>query len=102
MRRRAKVDTNHAEIVRALRDVGASVQSLASVGKGCPDLLVGFRMRWYLLECKSPGGTLTPDEFGFIQAARAEVHVVDSVERALEAIGAIPATQRDLTHNARR
>jgi hypothetical protein len=88
-RLRPRVDTTHPEIVLALRQVGASVQSLASVGKGCPDLLVGYRMRWYVLEAKTPGGTLTPDECAFIQAARAEVHVVDSVESALRAIGAI-------------
>jgi hypothetical protein len=87
MRRRARVDTTHPEIVAALRGVGAHVQSLASVGHGCPDVLCSFRMRWYVLELKSPGGRLTPDECAFIQAARAQVHVVDSVESALEAIG---------------
>ncbi|HJP47915.1 hypothetical protein [Acinetobacter venetianus] len=43
MRRAAKIDANQTEIVKALRKFGASVQSLASTGKGCPDLLVGFR-----------------------------------------------------------
>ena len=52
MRRAAKVDGNQAEIVSALRQVGAEVQSLASVGQGVPDLLVGFRSRNFLLECK--------------------------------------------------
>jgi hypothetical protein len=28
-------------------------------GPGLPDLLVGWRGRWLLLECKSPGGHLT-------------------------------------------
>ncbi len=37
-------------IVRALRDAGASVQALDA--KGCPDLLVGYQGRTYLLECK--------------------------------------------------
>ena len=52
MRRAAKIDANQTEIVKALRQVGASVQSLASTGKGCPDLLVGFRGVNWLLEIK--------------------------------------------------
>ena len=40
-RRAAKVDASHAAIVKALRRGGASVCSLAAVGTGCPDLLVG-------------------------------------------------------------
>ena len=36
-----RVDRNHSEIVDALRQAGASVQSLVKVGDGCPDLLVG-------------------------------------------------------------
>ena len=39
--RAARVDQNHVEIVKALRDHGAFVVSLATVGKGVPDLLVG-------------------------------------------------------------
>lgn len=38
-----KVDDNQADIVEALRLRGHRVQSLASVGNGCPDLLVGAR-----------------------------------------------------------
>lgn len=49
-----KVDTTHAAVVKALRAVGCSVQSLASVGKGCPDLLVGWGGRTFLFEVKSP------------------------------------------------
>ena len=39
--RAARVDANHAQVVSALRAAGAAVQSLASVGVGVPDLLVG-------------------------------------------------------------
>lgn len=49
----AKVDSNQSEIVSALRDVGASVQTLSAVGRGVPDLLVGFRSVTHLLEVKS-------------------------------------------------
>ena len=52
MRRRAKVDANQAEIVRALRQAGATVQSLAEIGAGCPDLLVGRAGKTLLIEVK--------------------------------------------------
>jgi hypothetical protein len=50
--RAAKVDSNHADIVKALRTCGASVQSLATVGDGCPDLAVGVRGITHFVEIK--------------------------------------------------
>lgn len=52
MRRAAHVDVNQPAIVSALRKIGCSVTSLAGVGKGCPDLLVGYRGRTLLVEVK--------------------------------------------------
>ena len=52
MRRAAKIDANQTAVVQALRSVGATVEILSAVGKGCPDLLVGFRGVNYLLEVK--------------------------------------------------
>lgn len=40
-RRAARTDANHTDVVGALRDVGTSVSSLAAVGHGVPDLVVG-------------------------------------------------------------
>ena len=56
MRRAAKVDLGQAAIVEALRGIGCTVQSLAAVGSGCPDLAVGFRGRNFFLEVKAPPG----------------------------------------------
>jgi hypothetical protein len=53
MRRAAKVDANQSAIVDALRSYGCSVTSLAPVGRGCPDLLVGIHKRTGLIECKT-------------------------------------------------
>jgi hypothetical protein len=36
-----RTDANHAFIVAVFRAMGCSVQSIASVGNGCPDVLVG-------------------------------------------------------------
>ena len=47
-----RVDANQAEIVAALRDIGARVLDLHEVGKGCPDLLVEYRRALWLIEVK--------------------------------------------------
>ncbi len=52
MRHRPRIDANQQAIVKALRQAGASVQSLASIGLGVPDLLVGFCGVNYLVEVK--------------------------------------------------
>ena len=90
MRRAAKVDRNQSEIVEALIAAGAIVQSLAAVGKGVADLLVGFRGALYLLEVKdgkkAPSAQkLTKDQEEW--HARWPVFVVNSPEAALRAIG---------------
>lgn len=94
MRRAARVDDNQAAIVDALRRAGCSVRSLASLGKGCPDLLVGRAGVNYLLEVKDGSKPpckrrLTPDEEAFHAAWRGPVAVVESVEDALKSVGAM-------------
>lgn len=58
MRRAAKIDANHDQIVSVARAYGATVQSLAAVGRGCPDLLIGYRGHTLLVEVKD--GTKPP------------------------------------------
>lgn len=89
MRRAAKVDANHGEIVDALRAVGASVQSLAQIGNGCPDVLVGFRGSMFLLEIKHGKGKPNEDQRRWHIEWRAPVHVVYSARDALYAIGVL-------------
>lgn len=87
-----KVDTLQGQIVSALKSVGAQVQSLASVGSGCPDLLVAFRGTWYLLEVKDPRrGKITEAQISWHAkfSSHAPISVVTSIEEALSAIGAI-------------
>lgn len=94
MRRAAKVDTNQAEIVEALRRAGASVFPTHTVGRGFVDLVCGFRGENYLIEIKDGSRPpskrkLTTDEREFHQTWRGSVHVVESVDQALQLIGAI-------------
>ena len=50
----ARRDKNEKPIVKALRQVGASVEYLT--GTGIPDLLVGYRGVTYLIEIKGEHG----------------------------------------------
>lgn len=88
----AKIDANQEEIVRLLRACGCSVQSLASVGNGCPDLLVGRQGQNWLLEVKDGGRKpseqrLTPLQALWHEAWRGQVVTVrsrDEVVRLLK------------------
>ena len=91
--RAARIDANHEQIVSALRAAGASVQSLAGVGKGVPDLLVGFQGKTMLMEVKDGKKTpserrLTEDQLKWHGAWRGgPLAVVDSVDAALRMLG---------------
>lgn len=99
MRRAARVDANQAEIVKALRDSGCGVQSLAGVGDGCPDLLVhapAYPWRHYLLEVKDgkkppSERRLTPDQQKFHAQWKGFIYVVTNVAEALDAVGIPPS-----------
>ena len=98
-RRHARPDPNQAAIVAALRAAGASVEILADVGRGVPDLLAGKNGVNFLLEIKSPragrgkrgvgaGRTARQVELNerdqeWHAAWRGQVAVVRSVEEAL-------------------
>jgi hypothetical protein len=63
----AKVDGNHQEIVKSLRQLGWSVLDLSRVGQGCPDLLIAKRGRTLLAEVKTPTGRLGPPQRAFLK-----------------------------------
>ncbi len=86
MRLRARIDANQAEILDALRAVGAEARSVAALGSGMGDVLVAFRRRLFLLEVKTTRGQLTADQMTFHQ--RWPVSIVRTVDDALDAIGA--------------
>lgn len=88
MRRAARTDANHEAIVQALRAVGCSVQSLAAVGGGCVDLLVGYRGRNHLLEVKAEGGSMTADQRVWHAGWAGDARIVLTIDDALLAVGA--------------
>ncbi len=94
MRRAAKIDANHNEIVDALRKAGCAVQSLATVGKGCPDLVVARGGKNYLIEVKDGSKTpsqrkLRPDEQAWHSYWQqfGQVAVAETIEQAFEIVG---------------
>lgn len=91
MRRAAKVDANQSDITSALRALGVSVQPLHMVGKGCPDLLCGYRGRNVLLEVKDgkkppSARRLTDDESRWAASWNGQVAVVNCIADAISAV----------------
>lgn len=91
MRRAAKVDSNHGEIVQALRKVGCRVLDLSRVGQGCPDLLVSVANGKYgrdlvLMEIKAGRGQANAAQRAF-EAQGWPVFLVRSVADALRVVG---------------
>lgn len=89
MRRAAKVDANHKQVVEMFRRHGCSVQSLAAVGAGVPDLLVGEAGVTHLVEVKDGSKPpsqrkLTPAQVAFRQAWKGEPPV--TVESTADAV----------------
>jgi len=85
VRRAARIDCNQFEIVQAFRTGGASVKSLASVGEGCPDLLVGYRGRNHLVEVKDGKKfpcerKLTPDQEKFHKEWKVHIYIAESID----------------------
>jgi len=87
----ARIDTNHKEIVKALRDAGATVVSMASLKHGTPDILVGYAGETLLMEIKKDSkAKFTPDQIEFMGKWKGgAVSRVDSVDAALRALGVI-------------
>ncbi len=83
----SRIDKNQTEIVAGLRKAGYSVLSLASLAKGCPDILVGKRSCNVLLEIKYGKGKLNKQQLDWHDAWCSPVHVVRSIGEALIVMG---------------
>lgn len=87
----ARIDANQPAIVAALRKIGATVLHLHTLGKGAPDIAVGFKGKNAFLEIKDSAKPpsarkLTPDEEKFHAEWRGQVHIVSSEQEAVEFI----------------
>jgi hypothetical protein len=100
MRRAARTDANHTEIVKALRAIGASVADTSSIGLGFPDLVVGFRNRNWLLEVKDgakrpSARKLTALQDAFVTCWRGQWACVTSAQEAIDVV-TMEQPQREL------
>jgi hypothetical protein len=79
----SKVDLNHSTIVDALRASGVSVQSLAEVGGGCPDLLCAVNGLNFLIEVKSGNELLNAKQKTWHREWRGTAHLARTVTEAI-------------------
>jgi hypothetical protein len=91
MRRRPRTDGNQVLLVVQMRERGMTVQSLAMIGGGVPDLLVGCRGKNYLFEVKDPTQPpskrrLTPDEVMVHRLWCGSVAVVETIDDVMKSI----------------
>lgn len=86
-----KVDNNQKDIVGELEKLGCSVVSLASVGKGCPDLACALLGQTWLIEIKNEDRywKLEPAQIKFLSNWNADVPILESVEDARDFVTAV-------------
>lgn len=88
MKRHGKIDANQPEIVKTLRQAGASVAITSDLGDGFLDLVVGFRGANFLIEVKYGKNGLTPEQRDFFSSWRGQCEIARTSEEALRIIGA--------------
>jgi len=91
MRKFARKDGNHKEIIAAFRSLGATVFDTAQLGSGFPDCVVDMRNNNVLVEIKDgllppSKRKLTPDELKFHAEWRGKVVIINNVDEAIELI----------------
>ena len=83
-----KVDKNQKDVVKALRDYGADVFLLHTVGGGIPDLLCAYNDQTILIEVKDgEDKKLTPQQITlFANWQGGPLYRVNSVQEAIEVL----------------
>jgi len=89
----SRKDDNHKEIVEALTKAGAYVLDMSHVGRGFPDLIIGFQSKTILMEIKNPKTSygrkgLNKNQLKWKESWTGGAYcVADSIEAALRMIG---------------
>lgn len=87
-------DENQAPIVDLVRTLDARVAITTIVGKGFPDLVVGFRNQTHLVEIKKPGGELRQSQKDFVRKWPAPIWVIDNGQDLVNRLVAADRTER--------
>jgi Holliday junction resolvase len=90
-RLKARKDSNHNEVQKALEDFGCSVCDVSAFGRGFVDIVVGYEGRNYLFEIKDgakppSARKLTEDEEKFHRDWKGRVDVVLNAEQAIDIV----------------
>jgi hypothetical protein len=83
MRWGARSDANQKEIVQELKNRGVSVHLLSRVGGGCPDLLLGYNHRNYLVELKVKGEKLRQNQIDWHREWKGDAFQATCVEEIM-------------------
>jgi len=88
-----RVDSNHSDIVKTLRDLGCSVFDTSRVAGGFPDLVVGRNNKTVLVEVKADEKSkFTPAQELFMINWRGSTVVrIDSVDSAIRLVKLLDA-----------
>lgn len=94
MRRAHRLDRNHAELTRAFEKLGCTVLSLAGLGKGAPDALIGFAGLCICVEYKDAqkppsARKLTPDEIKFRHGWTGGYRIVETTDQVLDTVNVL-------------
>ena len=83
-----RVDENQKSLIHTFICLGASVLNLSTVGRGCPDLLIGYKGKTVLVEIKSSAkASFTDPQVKFMQEWRGgAVSRIDSVDAVIRLI----------------
>ena len=90
MRRAARVDDNHGEIVNAFKACGFVVRDTSAVGDGFPDLVCSRAGRTILVEIKDgkkppSARKLTEAQIEFHSTWRGTIYIVSCLEDVMQA-----------------
>ena len=91
MRLKSRTDDNQKLIVEQLRKLGVSVAVTSMMGKGFPDLVLGYQNKNFLIELKDGAKPksqkgLTMDEAKFFTAWKGSVCKCENIDEILKYI----------------
>jgi len=94
MRKFGKTDSNQTEIVCGLKKLGISVFSIASLGNGHPDIVVGHKGKNFLFEIKNGNKPpsqrkLTDMEIIYFETWGGQVNIAMNLDEVLKVIGLV-------------
>jgi hypothetical protein len=84
MRRAARVDGNHAQVMAAFRKMGCTVEDTSRLGSGFPDCVVSRWQKTIFVEIKDgslppSARKLTPDEIRFKRETKGVYCIVENL-----------------------